>query len=363
MHTRDRRYTWMAKLKRAAKHALLLTQLENVVAQKQRDVAALAEMHRRLCSRAYAIHSVLRNVEALYALSMALQQDHEGGGSADLSLSDAQDDLARLLEQMRREAIADAECALNPESGPASAAEEPFRSLGWCPVRAAEMAASAASELTTEGLRKRLRNLAAVGGCLLPRLYHDAPDGDTTIPRLEEARSEILQFLALLTICPAPGHPSPIMSVCLASLEEDAPPPTATAPALVTQSHWAYAYEQLALEPEQKERLLALLELSRARSQRFSSIREDLLRSAAERAHDLHAQQELVRELDRVQRSYTISVTASLLALYGTLLSAQQVAAYSVGSWPYAPSQTALVDLLLGDGRASESSEVTRVTP
>jgi hypothetical protein len=78
---------------------------------------------------------------------------------------------------------------------------------------------------------------------------------------------------------------------------------------------------------------MAVLELSRARATRAAKEREALLRLCAERAGDAAAQEELVEEVGRVQRCYAAGNAACLLALYGSVFTAQQLAAFAVGSW------------------------------
>jgi hypothetical protein len=97
---------------------------------------------------------------------------------------------------------------------------------------------------------------------------------------------------------------------------------------------------------------VSLLDFSRQRLTRLAARRDALLRQARERAADVGAQEAVVAELSRVQRSYAIGNAACLLALYGTALTAQQVAAYAVGSYPYAPSKFALTEVLMGDEEA-----------
>lgn len=111
---------------------------------------------------------------------------------------------------------------------------------------------------------------------------------------------------------------------------------------------------------------MALLELSRGRVERAAAERAALAARFAAAPGDVHAQEELVRELARVQRWFDIGNTACLLALYGSVLTAQQVAAFAVGSWwaPRARARAAVVLLCrvcagFGAGRAPAGS--TRV--
>lgn len=105
--------------------------------------------------------------------------------------------------------------------------------------------------------------------------------------------------------------------------------------------------------PPQEERLTALLELYRSRKQRINEQRARLLELCAAHSADVHAQEELLQELTRLQRAYIIDTGALQLALYGTVLNAQQVAAYVVGSYPYVASAQALIDVLLDDKAVS----------
>jgi hypothetical protein len=88
---------------------------------------------------------------------------------------------------------------------------------------------------------------------------------------------------------------------------------------------------------------------SRERITRLAARRDALLAASRERVHDVGEQEAVLSELARLNRSYAIFNAACLFALFGTTLSAQQVAAYAVGSYPYAPSKTALAEVLLGD--------------
>jgi len=203
----------MGKLGRAEKHALLVEQLMSTVAEQQRAVDALVQRRRHLNARAYATAAVVTQVEALLALSMALEQQQrtpcdpassesgatgvevgpsdgsESGASAaaspPLSSSpDVQAELAQIMQQLREEssvgsgnnASEGAATSAAGGSGAADAADavrdggrgDPPMTLGWSPAHAAQIAPSVASELTTEGLRKKLRGLVSVAGCLLP---------------------------------------------------------------------------------------------------------------------------------------------------------------------------------------------------
>ncbi len=262
------------------------------------------------------------------------------------------------------------------------------------------------------------RGRARGGGPPPPRsrLYNSAPDLASALQRLEDARADLLEFGALSIVSPAhAGGPSPISDVALRSLEDDdaAVPPS-------DRSHWVYAVRQIAMEPEevgrgtalvggwgllegpvtgrgesiclvchgflrrrwqaldplstapipkqnapeQRERIVALLELSRQHIRRTSQRRDGLLAACATCVDDAAAQERLVAELARVQRSYTITNTGFLLALYGTVMTAQQLAAYAVGSYPYPPSKFALMAVLLepagedeGEGEAGRPGE------
>jgi hypothetical protein len=202
----------MGKLGRAEKHALLVGQLASVVAERQRDVEALVSRRRVLNARAYATAAVVAHVEALLALSMALEQrqgkPQHGGGEATSASSgqprpgcsssdtgesaathvpqptpaqDVQGELAQIMQQLRDETWSGAAVKVEPPStsadttasaggcGAAAAGGcQPVVTLGWSPARAAQVAANIAGDLTTDGLRNKLRSLVSTAGCLLP---------------------------------------------------------------------------------------------------------------------------------------------------------------------------------------------------
>jgi hypothetical protein len=103
------------------------------------------------------------------------------------------------------------------------------------------------------------------------------------------------------------------------------------------------------------ERLVALLRISQSQTRRAERRRTRLIAAQAASVDDVHRQEALVSELTQVNHGYAISNAACLLALFGSMMSAEQFASFSIGSYPYPPSKTVLTALLLGAGDADDS--------
>lgn len=173
----------MRKGTRAEKHAILLSRLTSVVAERQRDIEGLIEQRRRFSARAYAASAVKAQADALLALSTAVshafhgsscssssnsssssaQQGIGGSTSAASSIKSQLEELSRIRQQLLEETTTSGDC-----SSSSGSVDESPTVLGWSPARAVEMAARLKVPLTTEGFRAQLRALVATSGCLLP---------------------------------------------------------------------------------------------------------------------------------------------------------------------------------------------------
>jgi len=183
------------------------------------------------------------------------------------------------------------------------------------------------------------------------RIRSGAPDAAAARESLSEMLAEMLGRLALMTMTTtAAGTRWPIMDLTLLPLDAEA-----AATVAADTHHWTYAAEQLALAPEQRERVAALLRMHRVRALHFAAVRRELAARVAAEAEDVQLQEELVWELQRAQSGYAISSTSTMLALWGTLITVEQGAAFSGACWPHCPSLTALTDVILA---AEEDLEI-----
>jgi hypothetical protein len=71
----------MTKLRRSEKHALLLGQLSDVVAARQRDLDGLLARNRALAARQYAAAAVLSHMRAMLCLTLMVQRRQQDGGA------------------------------------------------------------------------------------------------------------------------------------------------------------------------------------------------------------------------------------------------------------------------------------------
>ena len=187
--------TAASRMGRAERHAALVGHLSGVIAGLTSDLDALVARRRALHAREYAARALLAQAEALLELSRAVRAAAAGGcggggapgpgaSSGDSSASGvalagvgasacdeggSQCELEALIQQVKEESPPepDTDGATSSAAGaPADGGARP--PLGWCPARAAALLPVAAGQLTTEGLRCKLRNLVAAAGCLLP---------------------------------------------------------------------------------------------------------------------------------------------------------------------------------------------------
>jgi hypothetical protein len=153
----------MAKttVRRAERHALLVSQLQKVIDERAAAVEVLAAKHTQLSSREYAVRCVCAHTDALRfvtqnALGFTIDEDEEDDSAA----SEAD---AASLGSSDHAACASPQAAACPSAG-----RPPPVPLGWCPSRVMQLLVGSRCELTSEGLRRKLREMVAIAGCQLP---------------------------------------------------------------------------------------------------------------------------------------------------------------------------------------------------
>jgi hypothetical protein len=106
----------------------------------------------------------------------------------------------------------------------------------------------------------------------------------------------------------------------------------------------------------QEESVVALLKLSQPRIAALLSSREALLAEARATVADAVQQEELLPLLQRVQSQYQITSAIFLLA-FCSIISAPQLCAWLVASYPWAPSLASLHATVLARHEAAQASE------
>lgn len=213
--------------------------------------------------------------------------------------------------------------------------------LNWSPALALELLRSTpALDMSSEGLRVMVREFTESAGCLIRRIQQGAPDAATALQRLQSARSRILEFIALIAVGEWRGRDrqgvTPLVDIVMRPLcGDDLPMPD--------ERHWEWAVTQLQLEPEQEELVVALLQVWRTRVAGIAAQSDALLQECEDRAsEDVGAQEERLKLLTSAQKLFELHAACFILALYGSLLTAQQVAVLMVSSWPFVPSMHVL---------------------
>ncbi|KIZ02480.1 hypothetical protein MNEG_5475 [Monoraphidium neglectum] len=154
-------------------------------------------------------------------------------------------------------------------------------------------------------------------------------------------RAALLQFGNLMVLGPERG--APLSGAILTPLDAESPPLPAQQqqqqqPQPPPAAHWRWAIESLGLDPRQRALAATLLSMWRARMAALTRAREALAARCAALAADAAAHEAALSDLGCVQASYILNITVFLLALYGTILTAQQHARLSAAAWPWAPS-------------------------
>jgi hypothetical protein len=105
--------------------------------------------------------------------------------------------------------------------------------------------------------------------------------------------------------------------------------------------------------PRQELRVIPLLTLSRGRISALLARRAALLAASGQSAHDAVAQEAVVQEIAAVQSRYQITSITFFLA-FSSLITARQLFAWLVASWPWSPSLAALHSTLLAQHEAAQ---------
>lgn len=337
-----------------------IERLERTIDKWQQQIGTLVEQHHVLHAKACAAHIAVEQCLALLHLGAVLQQgalrasgcSHHCGLSPDsaasitinganlqhpsppaslpawqASLPDWQAHLEQMVEEL------ELSC-----SGAAAQVPPCSSRLGWDPAAAAELALGA--NLTTSGLRRAIRDFTRLAGPLYMKARPGSGYSDTEQARrrLEAERARLLQFAALLFTC---GDPSPASQVLLTSMDEDGPAPPRPPPSSPSWFQWLV--EQLQLEPEQEALLIAALH---SLKERQAPVQEQRARLVQECSEDAKVLDEVVAQISAGLHTYQVISGVYMLAVYGTILRADQFARYLLAAWPYMPSLSGLREAL-----------------
>ncbi|GBF89911.1 hypothetical protein Rsub_02615 [Raphidocelis subcapitata] len=353
-----------------------IAELEGLVIRRKEELSSLSAARARLAMRAAVVHLVDRHSRALLDLGALLKRHRRGGGDGggddDANGSGSGDGPAlssgsSTLPSSADDGAAGADGDLEidgapPQGGSAYTGDEDPNSssgsdtaaargagvaelpLGWSPAAVAARAAE--TDVSLEGLRKQLREFVLTCAPLLIRRQRGAPDAAAAAARIEAEHSSLLELCALIALGGAgAGGPSPFSRILLTPLE-GAPPANGAGP-VVDDAHWDWAVSQLKLSGGQLSRLMTFLDVIRERVARIDAERASLLAACAAAADDAAEGERLVARLVVVQRGYEVVSGAAVLALYGSLLTADQVAGFFVACYPYVPSVSGLHRTLL----------------
>ena len=383
--------------------ARMIRQLEAVRGRKEAIAAQLEQQQHELRLQALVAALPEQQTRAVFALCAALET---GGGAAAAALSAAArnggngtprahgwpEQLQAFNEQAAASAVAAAMAGgsggSRSGSGSGGGGGDNALPLGWDPVETARRhLAAGAPAPTTHGLRAVVLAVVAGAGRDLSRVRGGAPDEAAARARLEALRARLVGYMALLAAGERFRHargggggrgsgsatgssvadglpgPEPLLEVVMTPLDGSAAPPP-------DEASWRWAVSQMALDATQAELVRRLLAAWHAKSRAIHAQRAeavaDLRRCAAETASggggvggamsggggddSLAAHDEIARRLKAAELAYVVHTLVYALALFGSLLSAEQVAALLLASWPYAPSMFALHAALCGGG-------------
>lgn len=338
----------------------IIAKLQRDLGRKQDQVDALAREQRLLFHQIRVQHAMARQCLSVLTLSTLLKRPAGLPRAAESRLS-----------EMRRQV----EMAVEEPDGPppplppsCPSACKPLPSLppplplGWTPEKAAE--AAACYDFSLGGAHKRVRDYITRAVCHLLHARSSSPHAASARASLEAMREDMLQYMAGAAIhvlaegagavsAAAAAGEQTIMYIQLMRLDLDAG--TQKAGLLHEEgpapSHWLWALKQAALTQEQEEQLDVVVGVWRAyqeqHGQAHSSEQCHVSNAAAlisdEAALDLEFQSALLSEARFIQASYVLTHNMLELTIYGSVMDASQVAAWSAACHPHMPTMASWV--------------------
>lgn len=336
----------LAAMRQRVNEAARIAKLQGVLRLRKREVELLQQQHSLLHFKWMSTALALMHCDGLLQLGdllhggagamppwqsqvMELKQ-HLGSGSGN--------DMGTQLEEV-------ASCPdwhLPPELG-----------LRWSPEAAAR--AAMAADLSPAGMHAKIQSMLQQFSGPMIRVLGGAPDAAAAEELLDRLRADALEHMILTAI----RDFSVISSMALAPVHCGSGCGTqGSGPPLPTEEHWMWAAQQLALDEDQMELIIATLDSWAARVKHIQQRRQQLIAELPKEGNkSTEIQDDLLHQINNAMRAGSLNFLTCYLSVFASILRPIQFACYISACSPWVPSLLSVHSSLRRLKRKGEQDE------